>query len=822
MGWSEYKNYTDKFAELTNIYYELIYLCDNFDIKRLDKFIIDIIENYDFFILEDENSESGDGYSNLDDHVKLSKDILKSYEYIKMIEYINENFSKIYEKYTLFINKIDNLTSIYLEDVKQVNISIIENFKSEYNDVILKLELLEQKLSLIPNKKFKVDETKRNLNLDVLLISNKTIIYGISYNFFKKYFYKNLHVIYTAETYDITISEQRDFNMKINKIYLNVYKEFIKTLINGKAIKFNEEFIKDLNEKIQNYKGESNNIEERTSQLISEKKEEKRLEDDNTKLEKEEALQKKEAKTKDTLETINTKKKESIEKQRENYKKGQQESKILDEGIKTLKENIKESEPEANSDLDSDVGSRYGSDNEPELESEYKPELKSEYKPEPKYEHESNPQKNMLDENNPLVKQLIGQLIGFTNIATSPTAGTLGLEPNLHEIYIQHKDYFDNRFNSIKHLIKLKHNANSSPSAQPPQQYSQQPQQYSQQPQQPQKPQQPQQPQKPQQPQQYSQPPQPPQPSQQSQQPQQPRQSPQKRYFFLSRNNIRQYQRNIPDIIWKRINDYGIPMTKQYNEREAIIELWNKKYTDEKNNIARWEKEEATDPEKVKREREKYYKEEKKKKEYWDKYKKKDLSGLSLGDEIRYIGEIPPWLNQFQDSWTNTSAEYGERAALSTGLEDVPNLSAAEQLENQIRDDSFKTSGTYYTYDGKRTYRNWGDYAEVILPSPSSAQPSTNNRQGATWFGGKRTYENWGDNKEVILPSPSSAQPQSAPLQGGKKDKREKKKDKREKGKEKKEKEKDKKEKGKDKRKKEKDKRKKGKREERKDREKRE
>ena len=82
MGWYESKNYTDKFTELSNIFDELIYLCDNFDINRLDMFIINIIENYDFYILEDESNEYSNGYSDLDDYDKLSRDILKTDEYL--------------------------------------------------------------------------------------------------------------------------------------------------------------------------------------------------------------------------------------------------------------------------------------------------------------------------------------------------------------------------------------------------------------------------------------------------------------------------------------------------------------------------------------------------------------------------------------------------------------------------------------------------------------------------------------------------------------------------------------------------------------------
>ena len=316
MGWYEYKIYTDKLEELSFIFNELIYLSDNFDIKRLDKFLINIIENYDFYILEDENSENSDGYSDLEDEYKLGIDILETDEYINMIEYINENFTKMYEKYILFINKIDSLTSIYLEDLKLGNVSIIKNFKSEYDAVIFNLELLEKKLSYIP--KDNVVEKKGMFNINVLLITNNSIMYGIGYKFFKSYFNKNLHVV-RKDTYDITYSDIKEFNNKINKIYLNVYSVFINTLVNGKAIKFNEKFQKDLKEKIKKYKEDSKNEEGKALEK-QEGKDKKEKDEENKKEEKEKEKEKKEKEKKEKEEKEDRKREEDeLKKQQKDH-----------------------------------------------------------------------------------------------------------------------------------------------------------------------------------------------------------------------------------------------------------------------------------------------------------------------------------------------------------------------------------------------------------------------------------------------------------------------------------------------------------------------
>lgn len=81
--------------------------------------------------------------------------------------------------------------------------------------------------------------------------------------------------------------------------------------------------------------------------------------------------------------------------------------------------------------------------------------------------------------------------------------------------------------------------------------------------------------------------------------------SQQKGNFYESRGQ-KYYQGNIPDHIWKLINNLGINYMGP--DRGEIIEKMNKKYTDDQELFAIWEKEEATEPDKVKKEKEKYKK----------------------------------------------------------------------------------------------------------------------------------------------------------------------------------------------------------------------
>jgi len=355
MGWSEFKIYTDKLAELSSIFDELIYLSNKFDIKRLNNFLINIIENHDFYILEDENNEYSDGYSDLEDEYKLSRDILETDEYINMMEYINENFSKMYEQYLLFINKIDSLTSIYLEDLRLVNVDIIKNFSSEYDAVIFNLELLQQKLSYIPNKD-KIEENKDNveknkdnvekkinLNIDVLLITNNSIMYGIGYKFYKKYLYKNLHVI-RKDTYDITYSDEKEFDIKFNNIYLNIYNEFINTLINGKAKNFDEKFLIDLKEKIRKYKEKSKEEGNKASQAIDGINKLAKEEENKDKLNKKKLSEDKEKRKEEADQNDDNIEEEVRKKQEEEQIKAMKNRDNIKEGIEKLTKSKKKEE----------------------------------------------------------------------------------------------------------------------------------------------------------------------------------------------------------------------------------------------------------------------------------------------------------------------------------------------------------------------------------------------------------------------------------------------------------------------------------------------
>jgi hypothetical protein len=105
-----------------------MYLCDNFDINKINNLLINIIENSDFLINDDEKGEFSKNYSDMRDDYKLSEKIIASEEYINMIDYMNYNFELIYEKYDKYEKKIQGFVKKYLNF--RLFASVAENNKN--------------------------------------------------------------------------------------------------------------------------------------------------------------------------------------------------------------------------------------------------------------------------------------------------------------------------------------------------------------------------------------------------------------------------------------------------------------------------------------------------------------------------------------------------------------------------------------------------------------------------------------------------------------------------------------------------------------------
>ena len=271
----EYKAFAD---ELTSLYYnynELIYLCDNFDINRINNFLINIIEYNDFYIDDGDKGELSNGYSDMSDFDKLSNIIIATDDYNNMIDYMDYNLENLFIKHEKFIENINNFHGKYLgyfEDTKP-DIDVIEKIKIEYKIVISNLEELQQRLLEIIDNDI-VADTVHGININVVLITNNSLLYKtIDCWYIKRFLIKNLHII-NKETYEITNSDLIEFKNKFYKIYSNVHKDFLNKLNDGIATYFNEEFIDDLKkkEKIKKYREIFKEVEKKAESKLEEEK----------------------------------------------------------------------------------------------------------------------------------------------------------------------------------------------------------------------------------------------------------------------------------------------------------------------------------------------------------------------------------------------------------------------------------------------------------------------------------------------------------------------------------------------------------------------
>jgi hypothetical protein len=271
----EYISKTRVLTELYNQFNELIYLCDNFDMNRINNFLINIIENHNFYIEDDNNDEFSNGYSNIRDSDKLSGDILAADEYNNMISEMNKNFEKINTKYGKFVKKINDFAESYIEylkdDTQNYDMDILENIKNEYKIVISNLEELQQRFSEIEKKNI-IADTIYGIKIDVILITNNSIVYNtIGYSIYKKFLYRNLHVI-NRETFYVTNSDIEEFKNKLYKIYSIIHKDFLIKLNKGNAKQFDKDLLTDLKDKIKKLRENSKSAEDTAEKIFKEKK----------------------------------------------------------------------------------------------------------------------------------------------------------------------------------------------------------------------------------------------------------------------------------------------------------------------------------------------------------------------------------------------------------------------------------------------------------------------------------------------------------------------------------------------------------------------
>ena len=89
----EYRDYKGTMNIFTSKLDEILYLCDMVDIDKIDQFLINFLETYDFYKKNTEEEEGG--YSDLNNYIDNIDEIINKTEYSNMTTYISKNYENI-------------------------------------------------------------------------------------------------------------------------------------------------------------------------------------------------------------------------------------------------------------------------------------------------------------------------------------------------------------------------------------------------------------------------------------------------------------------------------------------------------------------------------------------------------------------------------------------------------------------------------------------------------------------------------------------------------------------------------------------------------
>lgn len=257
-----YREYKEEMNKFTSKLDEILYICDMIDADRIDQFLINFLETYDFYKYkkeEDEKEEDGKeeddtGYSDLSE--TNIKNIKNNENFQKMTTYITTNSEKIKEMHTA-------LEILYVKISPYLNPPEPEK--------TIKTDLLNQKQNIIEQleKIIRLLEIRINTNsiaplpfeklkfYDVALINKNDIICVIGgYGVFKGIYNKKLHVLNNEDS-QLHNKFEEVFKYEFYIIYTNLHEKFKETLnLENNTININIiiKNINDIKEAFEKYK----------------------------------------------------------------------------------------------------------------------------------------------------------------------------------------------------------------------------------------------------------------------------------------------------------------------------------------------------------------------------------------------------------------------------------------------------------------------------------------------------------------------------------------------------------------------------------------
>jgi soluble cytochrome b562 len=235
----KYREYKENMNKFTSKLDEILYICDMIDVDRIDQFLINFLETYNFYKgkKDDDTGKEEDDTEKKDDDIGYSELNEKNIEDIKK----NENFQKM----TTYIStNSDNIRKMCNElNVLNAKINKYLNNPATPEDTTIKTDILKQKQNIIEQleKIIRLLEIRTNSNsiaplpfeklkfYDVALINKNDIICAIDgYWLFKK-IYKKLHVLNNEDS-QLNNKFDEVFKYEFYIIYTSLHEEFKETL----------------------------------------------------------------------------------------------------------------------------------------------------------------------------------------------------------------------------------------------------------------------------------------------------------------------------------------------------------------------------------------------------------------------------------------------------------------------------------------------------------------------------------------------------------------------------------------------------------------
>ena len=220
-----YRDYKGKMNTFTSKLDEILYLCDMVDIDKIDQFLINFLETYDFY---KKKAEEEGGYSDLrGDDTALQQKIKQDTAYTNMTTYISENYLKIK---ALF----DKLNGEHFTTIKVIlttdNNTIKDDLKTQKGNIIEKIEKINRLLEIRNNINSIAPLPFEKLKFyNVAFINKNDIICAIDgYDVFKA-IYKKLHVL-NNEDKELNNKFEEVFKYEFYIIYTELHKHFKETL----------------------------------------------------------------------------------------------------------------------------------------------------------------------------------------------------------------------------------------------------------------------------------------------------------------------------------------------------------------------------------------------------------------------------------------------------------------------------------------------------------------------------------------------------------------------------------------------------------------